>query len=673
MKHAQPLTTLFFILLGAGLLLGDGKQWAIDVYGVSITLVLWMYSFVLHIPIRRLPPRLSVPWAAFGAASFVSTLFSDSIGFSVSWLVRFVCGYLLYRLFYSAASPKTAQRFIAGSAFLVLGASFFSLLSRISPFFRSVLPSMNLIDLRYGHSHLADLMVFLVPIVVWIFGNTRPPFFSGMTAVVLYGIVLISTVARGAWIMVAAYAGVRYIFRDPGSRKTRIVRFAIFFLAALIIGLVGGFWFGSRRTDHPVTAWFSTIFRPYTVSGRLEYWRQAAVAFSERPIFGSGPGTFSLQSVRLQRAEGQSSWFAHSLPLQTAAETGLVGLLALLWLIGINALCAGQLFRTKPDGAGASGAIAQGVALLLLYATIEFVLDFQVIWLLFWAGTGLVVGSAGNGTHETAARARSMIFPLGFISFFYALWIVSSSALLFSKRYDLAFFLAPFDATNTAVMLTASRGEPLSDRTAFFVRLFHKKNPVVLLALAKKYQAEARSCDEIFTLDKKNQSSWQECMKLLFTQNEKKLAGALLYEMVREIAPSGAQWRISYEDFINPGLFNSLTLADVDSFVNSPQYKNAGLAKFLYRIGLQSLGDDPELTKRLWVLAREVSPRRSFFHVELASLDAWVFRDAQSARRRLARCAEERDARYHCVYILTHDIPPVGSYKNHIAAIPKNL
>ena len=76
------------------------------------------------------------------------------------------------------------------------------------------------------------------------------------------------------------------------------------------------------------------IFKPSVPSdNRLEYWRQAIEAIKERPLFGSGPRTFYLLSRRLQSAPNSWSWFAHSFPLQTAAETGLVGLSIFLFLI----------------------------------------------------------------------------------------------------------------------------------------------------------------------------------------------------------------------------------------------------------------------------------------------------------------------------------------------------
>jgi O-antigen ligase len=68
-------------------------------------------------------------------------------------------------------------------------------------------------------------------------------------------------------------------------------------------------------------------------SNRYAYWRAAAGAFTERPVTGTGSGGYSTEW--LQRRElAESVRDAHSLYLETLAELGLVGALALAALLG---------------------------------------------------------------------------------------------------------------------------------------------------------------------------------------------------------------------------------------------------------------------------------------------------------------------------------------------------
>jgi O-antigen ligase len=86
-------------------------------------------------------------------------------------------------------------------------------------------------------------------------------------------------------------------------------------------------------------------------SNRYAYWRAAVGAFTERPLHGTGSGGFSTEW--LQRREfAESVRDAHSLYLETLAELGLVGALALAALLGGVTACV------RRDSAVAAAALA---------------------------------------------------------------------------------------------------------------------------------------------------------------------------------------------------------------------------------------------------------------------------------------------------------------------------
>ena len=65
--------------------------------------------------------------------------------------------------------------------------------------------------------------------------------------------------------------------------------------------------------------------------GRLGIWRAAVHTATDRPVLGSGAGTFLLASREHQRAEGRvPTRFAHDLPLETWVELGIGGVAAVL-------------------------------------------------------------------------------------------------------------------------------------------------------------------------------------------------------------------------------------------------------------------------------------------------------------------------------------------------------
>src|SRR5438132_2968336 len=66
---------------------------------------------------------------------------------------------------------------------------------------------------------------------------------------------------------------------------------------------------------------------------RMQIWRISAGMVAAHPVLGTGPGTFETVYNRLKPAGWERKWSAHNLWLNFAAETGLLGLLAILWVV----------------------------------------------------------------------------------------------------------------------------------------------------------------------------------------------------------------------------------------------------------------------------------------------------------------------------------------------------
>jgi len=107
-------------------------------------------------------------------------------------------------------------------------------------------------------------------------------------------------------------------------------------------------------------------------SHRYAYWRVAGRTFLHHPLRGTGAGSFRVQWLR-ERPFNEAVRDAHSLYLQTAAELGLIGLLAL------GALFAGVLLAARRtwlcDPALAAGPIA-ALAVFALHAGVDW--DWQM-------------------------------------------------------------------------------------------------------------------------------------------------------------------------------------------------------------------------------------------------------------------------------------------------------
>jgi glycosyltransferase involved in cell wall biosynthesis/O-antigen ligase len=128
-----------------------------------------------------------------------------------------------------------------------------------------------------------------------------------------------------------------------------------------------------------------------SIAGRTSEAAAAVRMFADRPVTGVGFGAYPSEYLEYARGIGLDSRFemrsAHSLPLEIAAEQGLLGLLAWAALVAFSASVASRLVRRRRD-VGVPLALALGA----LAATSLFLHDVhpRAMWFL----VGAVVGAS---------------------------------------------------------------------------------------------------------------------------------------------------------------------------------------------------------------------------------------------------------------------------------------
>lgn len=97
-------------------------------------------------------------------------------------------------------------------------------------------------------------------------------------------------------------------------------------------------------------------------SNRYEYWKVAGQMFVADPLAGQGSGSFRVV-WRRDRSIDDPALDAHSLPVETAAELGLLGLAALAAMIGGIAWSVARLLRERRSEAVGAAAALSALAL----------------------------------------------------------------------------------------------------------------------------------------------------------------------------------------------------------------------------------------------------------------------------------------------------------------------
>jgi O-Antigen ligase len=144
---------------------------------------------------------------------------------------------------------------------------------------------------------------------------------------------------------------------DLPTRPVALRRPRLLAGAAVVVLLVGVFLAAGSGRGTPESG--ATAERLATVqSNRYSYWRVAVSTWADHPLVGAGSVAFNVEWLR-EREIDEGARDAHSLPLETAAELGVAGLLALALLISGVLAGAARLQRAAPGaGAAAFGGLA---------------------------------------------------------------------------------------------------------------------------------------------------------------------------------------------------------------------------------------------------------------------------------------------------------------------------
>jgi hypothetical protein len=137
----------------------------------------------------------------------------------------------------------------------------------------------------------------------------------------------------------------------------------------------------------------------------MKWWSCAFEMILSRPFFGGGPGSFE-KMLNFYSSPGINSIYAHSFPLQTAAELGLPAALFLL------------LFFWLEIARSPSAFLAGGFVAVLFQSFLDFSLNIPGMFLIFLAVIGIANPQRGE---EDIMLSGTISVPL---------WVLISSSAL---------------------------------------------------------------------------------------------------------------------------------------------------------------------------------------------------------------------------------------------------
>jgi hypothetical protein len=208
-------------------------------------------------------------------------------------------------------------------------------------------------------------------------------------------------------IAAAAALAQRLLQRRASEAPLRLPRRApMIALAVIVLGLAVAIVAGAKEKStvrlSAGAARFSTL-----QSNRYDYWGVALRAFSDEPVRGVGAGGWAVYWLRY-RTISEFAQDAHSLPLQTMAELGIVGLALLAVFLAGIALAAAAALRVAP--ALAAGPVAGFVA-YIAHAPLDWDWQMPAVTLVALGLAGLLLALAEPGAIREGIELGGIPYP----------------------------------------------------------------------------------------------------------------------------------------------------------------------------------------------------------------------------------------------------------------------
>lgn len=403
MRHVPRVTgcVLFALLIFTPLARASVQGWAVTtIHMVTLVgLAAFLLERILTWDWKWISVPLDKPILILMILCVVSTLFSVHRRTSLSATTLLV-NYVV--IFYLVVHTVRTRSQIRHLVYLIIGvATFLSILGLLKAFGANPLPWWEYDDLgqdlsrmtaTFGNpDHLAGYMEMSIPLLLGLFltgfRETKIPFLICLTFLLL--VALIFSLSRGGWIgalVGLAFMAVTLLTDRHVTKKRLVVALAGGFLAVAFVVLASTPIVERIRT-------FEQRERTPNLGARITVWGGMMQMIYNRPLLGTGPGTFATVFTQYQPAGLTSRFFkGHNDYLHFTSEVGLPLVPIIVWMI--IALYRKGLEKLKNPSRlvrGVTLGALSGVTAILVHSIVDFNLHIPSNALLFTVISALVV------------------------------------------------------------------------------------------------------------------------------------------------------------------------------------------------------------------------------------------------------------------------------------------
>jgi O-antigen ligase len=330
----------------------------------------------------------------------------------------------------------------------------------------------------------------------------------------------------------AASFAVAYLARArPSAERQRLLlRIAAgLAVAAIVVGAVVGLSRGNPLGGGEVVSQNPGRLLSSSSNNRWSWWKEAWEGFKGEPVIGTGAGSFELLHRKL-RDSPVDVREVHNLPLQFAAETGLVGFLLAAGAAGAALLgVARGLQRLSEPDYSAAAALAVSLPTFLFHGLLDYDWEFVALCGPLFFVTGFLLTT---GREPRPPRRRPF-------------WALAAVLVAWAALYSI---VAPRVAASKVDAAYSDIEHGSLDKAVADAKSAHSLNPVSvepLYAWAAAEEAKARvgKARDLYLravdLQPLNWETWYELGRFDIEVLGHDVAGRRELERARELDPYG--------------------------------------------------------------------------------------------------------------------------------------
>ena len=638
--------TVFFLFYFLSFFIPTDQIAAPEIYwsGAFYLMLLFRYT-ALTTAVRSIGKTTNTLWITLISVIAIGLLYSRSPAATSLSLIRYIQAYAAFILGKSWSNEKN----IWTDTFRVYASVMICIFILCAgfPFFARLIPPYTSLLTVNGHHPFAAFLLLFLPFAL--FSKRKQIVSNTEKAITIAGLILSS--ARISW-------GIAFIFVCIKMYTTGQKKIHPFLIGLFGVTLCGVIWTTTlpyTRTSTTSSALTMNRFqKDLNIGLRWEYVVQTLRAIKNSPIIGYGSGTFALISRQFASGPGVFARYAHSFPLETLSEHGLIGSLPIFLLvlsIGVQAIMSIRQKKPHPE-------LSWALILTLAYSMVDVNLNILPIWILFWVLAGLIYPRTAS---DHSPLRSYILYGLVCVFGLVGLSGAASISLDLSGQPFAAFISAPYrKSTALDVIHTMQSQRRLSD-----LQWWYRNDPDIYFGMKQYNVSFVRSA---LTYDPYNYQYLQYYLtQAVFTKNT---------NIIRTFLCNPS--RISFKTSVCSASINRTT-DDLIAYQTetlaalSHLQGNDGLSKTLYFLGLSTFETTHNIPAAIYLLeqARNNAPNWGYYHVALSSAQYTWEHNERAAIQTLANCKSHPTAAIGCAYSHPYKLFPPESYGSDIARIPE--